>query len=153
MNPPDTWPLNRRGGMAGALPRSVPQTVKVHAAQALSQLAATRVNKRILPHQPGAKRWREPFSAALLCVRYQVDPDKQQRLVTVELVVDQRTMPRSAEPFLDQNVAVNIRYGEDKLVAAAKQTGGRWDPEARAWRMTWRRAQQAGLDIRIVEQK
>jgi hypothetical protein len=153
VNSPRTWPLNRRAGMAHALPRAVPQTVKVHAAQAPSQLAATRVNKRILPHQPGAKRWREQFGAALLCVRYRDDPDQQQRFVTVELVVDQRAMPQSAEPFLDQNVAVNIRYGEDKLVAAAKQIGGRWDPAARVWRMTLRQAQQAGLDSRIVEQK
>jgi hypothetical protein len=153
VNPPRHWSPKRRTGVPGAALRAVPPSVKVHAAAQAGSLAATRVNQRILPHQPGAKRWQEPFGSAPLCVRYRDDPDQQQRLVTVEWVVDQRALPQSAAHFLDQSAAVSIRYGEDKWVAAAKPAGVRWDPDDRVWRMTLRQARQAGLDGRIVDQK
>jgi hypothetical protein len=133
VNPPRTWPLNRRGGMAGALPRSVAQTVKVHAAQALSQLAATRMNKRILPHQPGATRRREHFGAALRCFPCRDDPDRQQRSITSALVVDQRDIPQLAELFLDREVASALPYGEVKLVDPSKRAGVRRDSEVAVW--------------------
>jgi hypothetical protein len=130
----------------------MPTEAKLNAAQPPS-LAATRVNKRTLPHQPAAKLGGEPFGDALLCGRYWADPEQQQRLVAVALVVDQRAVPRPAEPFLDQNVAAVIRYGEHSWVAAAKRAGGRWDPVARVWRRTLRQARQAGLDSPTVDQE
>jgi hypothetical protein len=105
-----------------------------------------------LPIQPGAKRWREPFGDARLCVLYRDDPEQQQRLVTVALAVDQRALPRPAELFVDQNMAATLRYGQHQWVAAAKRAGGRRGPVARVRRMTLPEARQAGLDSRIADQ-
>lgn len=53
------------------------------------------VRKKIAPQQPGAGRWAERFGQHLVCVRYRDDPDRQRRVVTVELLVDERPL-RSA---------------------------------------------------------
>lgn len=146
MNPPRHWSLNRPPGMPGAAPRALSAAAKLNAARPPS-LAATRVNKRILPYQPGATRGREPFADALLCVRNRDDPEQQQRLVTVAWVGEQRALARPAEPFVDQKMAVTLRYGELPRVAAARRAGRRWGPVARVSRMTRRQARQAGLDV------
>jgi hypothetical protein len=97
VNPPRHWSLNHHPGMPVAAPRATSAAVKLNEANPPSP-AATRVNKRILPHSPGAKRLREPFGDALLCGRYWDDPEQQQRLVAVAWVVDPRALPRTWSP-------------------------------------------------------
>ena len=56
------------------------------------------VRKKIAPQQPGAGRWSERFGHHLVCVRYRDDLDRQRRVVTVELVVDERPLKPSRAP-------------------------------------------------------
>jgi hypothetical protein len=119
--------------------------------------ALARVSKKIPPGQPGAKRWQDLHGDRLLCVRYRDDLATGQRLVTVELVVDQRPLPTgsragpTAAPAADAMalVRVHIRYGEPQLAAQAKAFGARRDPAQRFWIMTRDQARSAGLTDRI----
>ncbi|NDY93914.1 hypothetical protein [Ideonella livida] len=112
-----------------------------------------KVLKKLQPTQAGAQRWRALYGDQLLCVRYRHDPTRDQRLVTVELLVEARPsrrrtpVPRSAGP--QDPVLVQIRYGEAQLAAQAKANGARWDAQARLWRMTREQAERAGLTARI----
>ena len=49
----------------------------------------TRVIKKIDPQAPGARRWAAAYGEKLVCVRYRLDPQRQRRLTTVEIVVDE----------------------------------------------------------------
>ena len=49
----------------------------------------TRVVKKIDPQAPGARRWAAAYGEKLGCVRYRLDPQRQRRLTTVEIVVDE----------------------------------------------------------------
>jgi len=135
------------------MPRSLPWTpTPRHAKPTGGALASTRISKKILSHQPGAQRWQTLYGDQLLCVRYRDDPDNGRRMVTVELLVEERPLPAS-RPRPDEPVMVQIRYGEAQLAAQAKAYGGRWDAKARFWSMTRDQATQAGLADRIQTPK
>ena len=135
------------------MPRSLPWTpTPRHAKPTSSALAAARISKKIQSHQPGAQRWHALYGEQLLCVRYRDDPDNGRRVVTVELLVEERPLP-ARPPRRDEPVMVQIRYGETRLAAQARAYGGRWDAKARFWSMTRDQATQAGLADRIQTPK
>lgn len=119
------------------------------------QIAETKVSKKLLPGQNGTKRYRQEYGAALVCVRYRTDANRR-RYTTVEIVVDERTLPGRviAGDFNDGDViAVRIEYHETELRARVKQAGAKWDSEQRAWRMPYRLAVQLGLQARVKQLK
>jgi hypothetical protein len=82
--------------------------------------------------RPGTKRLVEKYGDSLVCVRFKYDEAAQQRLKTVELIVERTkwTPPHYADDAL---VPVKIGYSEKQLMEAAKAAKGRWNPEARLW--------------------
>lgn len=105
---------------------------------------ATRVIKKIDPQAPGARRWAETYGQQLVCVRYRVDPQRQRRLTTVEIVVDEAPTLNSIR------VGVRVAWGEKDLGRAVRTRGGVWDPNAKLWMMTLGQAKSLGLADRIV---
>ena len=97
------------------------------------------VTKKMAPGQPGTKRWAAQHGDKLLCVRYRHDPQRGERIVTVELEVDRAPLrPRQQDTDV---VAVPIGWRETALRTQAKEAGARWDSRQRVWRMS--RAQGA----------
>lgn len=119
------------------------------------QIAETKVSKKLLPGQNGTKRYRQEYGAALVCVRYRTDANRR-RYTTVEIVVDERTLPGRviAGDFNDGDIiAVRIEYHETELRARVKQAGAKWDSEQRVWRIPYRLAVQLGLQARVKQLK
>ncbi len=104
----------------------------------------TRVVKKIDPLAPGARRWAATYGEKLVCVRYRVDPKRQRRLTTVEIVVDEAPTLNSVR------VGVTVAWGEKELGRAVRSAGGTWDPAAKLWMMTLGQAKSLGLVDRIV---
>jgi len=104
----------------------------------------TRVIKKIDPQAPGARRWAATYGDKLVCVRYRVDPHRQRRLTTVEIVVDEG-------PTLN-SVLVGVRavWGEKELARTVRAAGGTWDSASKLWMMTLGQAKGLGLVDRIV---
>ena len=80
---------------------------------------AMECKKRLKPGMNGTKRYQQRFGDRLLFVRYRHDQERQRRLTTVELIVDEAPLmpPRSEAikalyPHPNQTVYVRIDYGE-----------------------------------------
>lgn len=86
------------------------------------------------PGQPGTKRLVEKYGDSLLCVRFRYDAEKQQRLKTVELIVE-RTEWTPPAPRYSANSLVYLRIAATDMQRRlqAKEAGGRWDPQKRLW--------------------
>jgi hypothetical protein len=86
------------------------------------------------PGQPGTKRLAEKYGDALLCVRFKYDSKSQQRLKTVELIVERAEWtPPPPRYSADTLVPLRIDVAAIPLRAQAKAAGGRWNPEKRLW--------------------
>lgn len=104
----------------------------------------TRVIKKLQPQDAGARRWAGEFGERLVCVRYRVDPVRQRRQTTVEIVVDE------APTLASVPVALRVAWGETEVRQAVKAAGGKWDATAGMWRLPLGQARQLGLADRIV---
>lgn len=100
--------------------------------------------KRLPPGAPGTKRLVERYGDALLCVRYRHDPQRNLRLTTVELVVEER--PRKPE----KTAWVRIAYGECELRQRIKAAGGTWHPERKLWQLPLKAIKSMKLETRVV---
>lgn len=103
-----------------------------------------RVIKKLQPQDAGARRWAAEFGERLLCVRYRVDPLRQRRQTTVELVVEDLPTLSSVR------VGVRVAFAETELRQRVKQAGGKWDAAASLWTLPLGKARQLGLVDRIV---
>ncbi len=45
-----------------------------------------------------------------------------------------------------------IGYGESELREQVKQAGGYWNPEKKAWHLSYRKMLESGLEARIIDQ-
>jgi len=107
------------------------------------------VTKKMAPGQPGTKRWAVQYGDKLLCVRYRQDPQRDERIVTVELEVDRA--PLRARRLESDEVAVPIDWQETALRIQAREEGARWDSRQRVWRMSRAQARLLRLVDRIIE--
>ena len=85
-------------------------------------LTSARVSKKIAPNLPGTMRRHSQYGGQLLCVRYRDDPANGRRVVTVELLVDERPLPPppDSKPSPTGLVAAAIPYGETYLRLQAR---------------------------------
>ena len=102
------------------------------------------VIKRLLPGAPGTKRLVERFGDALLCVRYRYDPQRNCRLTTVELIVEER--PCNPE----KTAWIRVAYGETELRQRIKEAGGSWHPQHKLWLLPVKTIKSMKLERRIV---
>lgn len=73
------------------------------------------------------------YGDSLLCVRFKYDAKTQQRLKTVELIVEKTEWTPPQRYADDSLVPVRIGFSEKQLMESAKAAKGRWNPEARLW--------------------
>ena len=82
------------------------------------------VRHTLRPGQRGTQRYVAQYGERLVCVRQRFDAERQERVTTVELVVDR--------------------------VASAPRAGGTWDAALKLWRLPAGDARRLGLAERIV---
>ena len=112
-----------------------------------------RTRLHLKPGQKGTKQLLAQYGDRLICVRYRYDPQRKKRLKTVELLVEERDWEPPRPPYADdQIVAVGIAFAEAALRARARQAGGRWNPERKAWELRYRDAVTLKLATRIVKE-
>jgi hypothetical protein len=117
-----------------------------------SSIRQTGINKKLTPGQPGTKRYVRQFGDALVCVRYRTHPETATRYTTVEIVVDEKQLPRPVAPGGIQEttlVAVTVAFGETELRQRVKDAGGKWDQERKVWLLPYGTARKLGLHGRI----
>lgn len=86
------------------------------------------------PGQHGTKALTKKYGDALVCVRFRYDPETNERIKTVELVVERSdwTPPR---PRITHNTLVPLRIKATDMATRnkAKAAGGRWNPDKQLW--------------------
>lgn len=104
------------------------------------------------PGQRGIRKLSAQSGEQLLCVRYRYDEERQERLKTVELVIERVTWP-GKKKALRRETIVGLRVGvrEYALQRQIKQAGGRWNPGKRLWELRYDQVKALGLQDRIEE--
>ncbi len=111
-----------------------------------------RVRLSLRPGQPGTKSLLAKYGKSMVCVRYRYDEQTKQRLKTVELIVDRAEWrPEAGSSDGDAIVALRVGWQEYEMQQQVKAAGGKWDPEARVWRLSRECVERLGLESRIVE--
>lgn len=100
------------------------------------------VLKKLPPAAPGTKRLTARYGNALVCVRYRENTETGRRMTTVELIVEERSLPALA--------GVRIDYGETELRHQAKAAGGTWDAKHKLWRLKKSAIRKLKLEHRVV---
>lgn len=116
------------------------------------------VTRTIKAGEKGSLRFLKQWGDQLVAVRYRKDHRQQRMLTTIEVIVDERPLynqPVNQAAFLahreKQPVAVCIEFDELELRGKVKQQGARWSRAGRLWVMTYGKAVELGLGIRIVK--
>jgi hypothetical protein len=104
------------------------------------------VRKTMAPTDRGAIKLERIYGGDLVCVRYRLNVVGDERLTTVELVVDRAVVERRNDPV----VSFKIHPWEDDLRLRARQRGARFDPITRMWRLAKREVLRLGLRDRIA---
>lgn len=99
------------------------------------------VVKKLSPAQPGTLGWMRRYGAALVCVRYRLDPRSGVRYTTVELVVDSR----QTAPDAHAKVLLPIDFKNEATRRQAIELGAKWKRREKAWLMSLSTAIQLGL--------
>jgi len=101
------------------------------------------------PIQKGTKKLVEQYGTSLLYVRYRYDENRGVRLKTVEIVVEEKPW-KPVFPLLDEDIVpLQVAYNEKALREQLKIMGGRWDPEAKLWHVSYGAIRGTELEERI----
>ena len=111
-------------------------------------VAASRITKKLLPQQPGAKTLAVQYGPALVCVRYRLDQTQGRRYTTVELLVDEG--PARIHPKTLQPVYIRLANSEKVLWRAMLNEGAQWDKTHYAWRITYAAAKRLHIHHRAL---
>jgi hypothetical protein len=105
----------------------------------------------IQPGRRGAKKFVEQYGDRLVCVRYRQDEQRQRRVKTVELIVEEwpwtPPLPRRKKESI---VLVKVAFHERELRQQIKEGGGLWNPDKQAWELRYDRTIALGLTPRIL---
>ena len=113
-----------------------------------------KIQRTMLPGQPGTKKLVEQYGDNLVCVRYRYDLEKQQRLTTVEIIVDRQKWNLSKTRVPPNKIMnLKIEYGEREIAQQVKSLGGRWDRQKKVWKLPFRYVQILKLEDRIMKTK
>ncbi len=113
--------------------------------------ARMKTRLKLKPGQKGTKRLVDIYGDALVCVRYRYGEESQERVKTVEIIVEKKAWTPPPPRFADDAlVPVRIAYAESEMKWMAKAAGGKWDPEKRLWLIQFRKIKGSLLEKHIV---
>ena len=112
------------------------------------------IRSTVQPGQRGTKKLLTQYGDRLVCVRYRYDEQRQKRLKTIELIIEEESWtPFKVPPPADILVPLRIAPVEVTLRQQVKQVGGRWDPRRQVWEIRYAQAVALGLAERIIDSK
>jgi hypothetical protein len=106
-----------------------------------------RVSKTMRPNDRGAVKLTRLYGEELLCVRYRTNRGADERITTVELIVDRVAVQKRSG---DDLVAFKIKGNEFELQRWARSRGATYDRHTRMWRLQRRMIIEMGLQHRIA---
>jgi len=111
-----------------------------------------KTTKKLLPGQPGTKKWVKKYGVRLVCVRYRYDSEKKIKTKTVELLVERQAWKVNPKR-IPKNKIVDIRvgYGETYFQQLVRTAGGRWNKKKQLWELPYREVLALGLEKRMVK--
>ena len=109
-----------------------------------------RTIKKVLPGKPGTKKLLEKYGEKFVCLRYRNDFNKNKRLKTVELIVDERELVLQNKIPYNKVMYLKIEYGEIDLARLVKGAGGKWNRPQKYWELPYGEVQSLGLESRII---
>lgn len=108
------------------------------------------VKTTLLPGQNGTKELVHKYGDQLACVRYRYDKVQQKKYKTIELIIDERDwIPDEIIPT-GKRVLIQVGINEKTLREKVKTAGGYWDPDQKAWNLTYGKALELKITKRIV---
>jgi hypothetical protein len=111
-----------------------------------------KTQRKLIPGQPGTKKWMEKYGEKLVCIRYRYDHERKMKLKTVEMIVEETPWEPAAKKIpANKIVDLRIRFGEIELGRQVKAAGGLWNREQKVWKLAYGEAQRLGLETRIIE--
>jgi len=106
---------------------------------------------KLKPGQKGTKKLCDKYGEALVCVRYRYDEASEMRFTTVELIIKKsKWTPPKRKYSDDALVPVHIGFTDIASREKAKEARGRWDPEAKLWRIRYGNIKGTSLEKYIV---
>jgi hypothetical protein len=108
-----------------------------------------QARRTLTPGQKGTKKLLRQYGSQLVCVRYRDDAQRRLRFTTVELIIEQGPWsPPPARVASETLVGVRVGATEVAVQRLVRQAGGRWNPAARVWELSYGRAVERGLQDR-----
>jgi hypothetical protein len=111
------------------------------------------IKATLAPGQNGTKQLLKQFGDQLLCVRYRYDKLRQKRMKTVELIVDEQDWIPAVVIPVDRKVALKIGFAETELREMVKSADGYWNPDQKAWMLSYKQVLRLGLERRVLDPK
>ena len=111
-----------------------------------AQRAWWRVSKTLHPGEPGTVRLLRTYGDQLVCVRYRMSGSGEERLTTVELMIDRTVIRKRGH----QIVAFKIRDHETRLRREALKLGAWFDASTGLWNLARHDVLHLGLRHRIA---
>jgi len=106
----------------------------------------------VRPGQRGAKKLFTQYGERLVCVRYRYDEQRQKRLKTVALLVEEAQWSAPPPPPTNKDlVALALTLAETTLQQQVKHRGGRWNPQRGLWEVRYEHVRALGLQDRIID--
>jgi hypothetical protein len=110
------------------------------------------VKTTLAPGQNGTKQLLKEYGDQLVCVRYRYDKIRQKRLKTVEIIIDEQDWIPGVVIPADRRVEIQIGFGETELREKVKNAGGFWNPDKKAWVLSYHKVLQMGLERRVKDE-
>ncbi|HVO74737.1 MAG TPA: hypothetical protein VMT35_11985 [Ignavibacteriaceae bacterium] len=111
-----------------------------------------KIKRTLLPNQPGTKALIERFGKDLICVRYRYDKERNKKVTTAEIIIDETEWKRNEKKIPSNKIMfVAVSYGERDLADLVKSAGGKWNRGKKAWELTYKEVKKLRLEDRLIE--
>ncbi len=105
------------------------------------------------PGQRGTRQLCTLYGDRLLFVRYRYDTERQLRIKTAEIVIDEAPWNPKQKHETDEYVEIVTGPKELALHERIREAGGTWNGLRGAWRIKYAQAVSLGLEGRITSEE
>ena len=110
-----------------------------------------KIKRTLLPGKPGTQKYSAQHGDRLVCVRYRYDRERQRKITTVEIIVDEHPwIPDEQRIPPNKILSLKVKYGEIAVGRAIKMAGGKWDKEQQVWRLAYQQVKALGMLDRVI---
>jgi hypothetical protein len=104
-------------------------------------------HRKLVPGQPGTKKYFKKYGKNLVCVRYKYDSAKKEKIKTIELIVKREPWePEGKKIPVNKIVSIRIYIDELELRQKVKMLGGRWNSKEKVWKIAYGKVKILNLE-------